>query len=386
MLEAVEWCDYCSIDMEMTGLSKSDRQLASKTKGKLSLDNKVEPRYKDALDSDGFLVCQFGISFFKLAGPANRSLPLKCRAFNMYIMPPKNARFMVHSWVLTFLQQNHFDFNEWVRTGVTSLSVPEQKALEAMETVPGPDPYPDDLAEVAAFFATANAELAQGRPVFMGHLNNWARRLVWKGMREGLAVPVVVDNHMLKPASPEEAAAFWERRDFERSIRGMIGVREVMTAVGASGKPVVTHNGFLDLLFLLRQFFVGTLPSVYTEYKRLLADLLPCVVDTKYITANLPVPIRSQLGDAYSTSIKAHPIDVQWAEGHDRYVNGGHPHEAGYDALMTGLLFAALKLHNSDPAMALASCGEVNRVPIYGTVRTYMNLAGEDPVLPDPRD
>lgn len=47
--------------------------------------------------------------------------------------------------------------------------------------------------------------------------------------------------------------------------------------------PLVVHNGWVDLLFLYHHFF-ASLPPTLDEFLACLADVLPPIVDTKYLS------------------------------------------------------------------------------------------------------
>ena len=63
------------------------------------------------------------------------------------------------------------------------------------------------------------------------------------------------------------------------------GIRLVFDELVAAKKPLIGHNLFFDLLFLLK-WVCGPLPESFTELKELLGELFPTIYDAKYVAAS----------------------------------------------------------------------------------------------------
>lgn len=117
-------------------------------------------------------------------------------------------------------------------------------------------------------------------------------------------------------------------------------------------KPIITHNGFLDLLHLYSNF-IGPLPEKSSDFKTAFGKNFPHVYDTKYLV-NGASKLYSKtnrftaLGDCYSESLSISNPKITIPEDFSSYdlsqsaedgeeVEGAH--EAGFDALMTGTVF-----------------------------------------------
>jgi poly(A)-specific ribonuclease len=85
---------------------------------------------------------------------------------------------------------------------------------------------------------------------------------------------------VVRKLTPEERAS----ADAEalELYNGKIGFRRIYRHLADSGKPVVGHNMFHDLLYLLSAF-EGRLPKQFTDFKSLVHMTLPQIFDTKYI-------------------------------------------------------------------------------------------------------
>ena len=58
------------------------------------------------------------------------------------------------------------------------------------------------------------------------------------------------------------------------------------TVISESGKPLIGHNCFLDLVKLFHQFF-NHLPVKYKDFKKQIHHLFPIIFDTKNICLNV---------------------------------------------------------------------------------------------------
>lgn len=126
-------------------------------------------------------------------------------------------------------------------------------------------------------------------------------------------------------------------------------------------KPVVMHNGIIDSMHLYDKF-VDNLPSNLTEFKDKFSEAFPNVYDTKHIlrTSVALAPYfgtslsSSALGKAYSKVLGSKfefddKVEIH-GEVRDQVptyescyeIFGSASHEAGFDALMTGILFYKL--------------------------------------------
>lgn len=130
--------------------------------------------------------------------------------------------------------------------------------------------------------------------------------------------------------------------------------------------PLVVHNGFMDICFLLSHFYSNKLPEDYQECKNLLSNYFPIIYDTKVISTeckcwannddqnsqntNLASLFSSLVRDTnnnrtdgqkplYSDQLEIIPA-VSSVRG--RVLVPDQEHEAAYDAYMTGAVFLGL--------------------------------------------
>ena len=113
--------------------------------------------------------------------------------------------------------------------------------------------------------------------------------------------------------------------------------------------PLVVHNGFMDLLFLMTHFHSRRLPDDITQVKEQLKTYFPVVYDTKVMASeNLSHWIGSEpthLGYLYQKAVcEQDAICYKLDEVNDGEDLSEQEHEAAYDAYMTGTIFLSLCL------------------------------------------
>jgi hypothetical protein len=82
-----------------------------------------------------------------------------------------------------------------------------------------------------------------------------------------------------------------EDEDIEVIIERLFGFTKVIEALEKTKKPIVGHNMLMDLILLVKQFYVD-LPPAYDDFKALTHQLFPIIYDSKHVSAAL----RLELG------------------------------------------------------------------------------------------
>jgi hypothetical protein len=125
--------------------------------------------------------------------------------------------------------------------------------------------------------------------------------------------------------------------------------------------PLVVHNGFMDILFLLTHFHSSKLPDEYQECKKLISNHFPILYDTKVLAtecacllggnANEQNASNTNLSNLFemfvSASLNGDPrlmeqLQVVQSQEHQGMIVEDQEHEAAYDAYMTGAVFLGL--------------------------------------------
>lgn len=223
------------------------------------------------------------------------------------------------------------------------------------------------------------------------HSGFWVRK-----MGSGFSAQLVLQKATAEEAQQLEAAAKEERLDVVRQAAGFSVVFELMRK---SGKPAVGHNPMFDISYALQSFADPYLPSSWLDFKQMVRTWFPGgIYDTKYLSralaevfegetslsevytalvegdkrdramsllsaplqqqqqqqmqqqAETPGAVVSQAPESVTGSLFHQELPLQipsisHAPGFDKYQGlapGALAHEAGYDAYMTGAVFACL--------------------------------------------
>ncbi|KAL8777011.1 MAG: hypothetical protein Q9213_008040 [Squamulea squamosa] len=105
---------------------------------------------------------------------------------------------------------------------------------------------------------------------------------------------------------------------------------------------LVGHNLFLDLIYLHACFF-GPLPDKVEDFQRVIHNLFPRIIDTKYLATH------NQLGMAAFNLEELDQLHSQQAQpiiGHTKYAAAFNTtHQAGFDSFMTARLLVRLSVN-----------------------------------------
>lgn len=152
-----------------------------------------------------------------------------------------------------------------------------------------------------------------------------------------------------------------ERRlALESEVEQAIGFRHVIDLIASGGKVIIGHNCLLDFAHIHSKF-ITPLPQTLVEFAASLHKQFPYIIDTKYLLKSAP-SLQSLMKNK-STSLSAafthmcrriactsktlnvianSSVKVVVPTELQRYTDGDSDakHEAGYDAFMTGCIFA----------------------------------------------
>ncbi|XP_010273436.1 PREDICTED: poly(A)-specific ribonuclease PARN isoform X2 [Nelumbo nucifera] len=156
---------------------------------------------------------------------------------------------------------------------------------------------------------------------------------------------------------------FFEQK--ERKVKNALGFRQVIDLLSSEKKLLVGHNCFLDIAHIYNKFF-GPLPATVEEFVSSVHENFPYIIDTKHllnvesVIQHLMKKKSTSLSSAFSllcpqiafasrsSALASHPfvkVEVQVDEMRSSNWNSGAKHEAGYDAFMTGCVFAQVCRH-----------------------------------------
>ncbi|XVF77070.1 hypothetical protein PTKIN_Ptkin14bG0010300 [Pterospermum kingtungense] len=170
---------------------------------------------------------------------------------------------------------------------------------------------------------------------------------------------VYTDSEIDKDRLVEEVQKEHQRRA-EMKITAAVGFRHVIDLLSSENKLIVGHNCILDIAHIHSKF-LGPLPLTAEEFVSCINNYFPKIIDTKILlNADYKLQQRmkrssTSLSSAFSllcpeiahgskskvlssqpcVKVEVHVDDMRSSDW-----NSGAKHEAGYDAFMTGCVFA----------------------------------------------
>ncbi|KAI8596119.1 ribonuclease H-like domain-containing protein [Dissophora ornata] len=357
IMEAIDECEFIAVDAEFSGLHTEPGRRTNNT----TLEEAYEELRKSASQ---FLTVQIGISTFTF-DPSNGTYLAK--PFNFFIFPttfagysPQGRCFLTEASSLDFLAKNHFDFNKWIYNGVHFMTKNDEEIFRKQRTRVLANDY--DIIHIdpalESWLAEALERIAKWKKnpdelnfVNIHTVNGYQRRLIFQEVRRRWGTELHAQGQpghiqITKAVKMTEKQLKEQRQQQQETVKRDVekarGFRAVIDILSACGKPIVGHNVVIDLAYILSQF-VGPLPPTMEEYKLMIHQTFPTVIDTKYIS--IAADCLKDL--AYDSSLGGLENMVGTVEfmgcpkaipnyRHQRYLSRDLSHEAGYDAYITG--------------------------------------------------
>ncbi|KAF9570497.1 hypothetical protein EC968_001771 [Mortierella alpina] len=352
--EAIEECEFIAIDAEFSGLHTEPNKRTQQT----TLDEGYEELRKSATQ---FLTVQIGITTFTF-DPRNGTYLAK--PFNFFIFPttatgysPQGRCFLTEASSLDFLAKNRFDFNKWVYQGVHYMTKAEEEAYSRERTKMANNEFETIAVDamnaqwIADVIASIKAWKVDGKAMNFINIqthNAYQRRLVYQEVRRLWPTELHArgqSGHINITKTTEKQLEIQQQQrhsDVQRDVENSIGFRAVIDLLSACGKPIVGHNIVVDLAYILAQF-VGPLPPTMEEYKKMIHNTFPNVMDTKYVSYTAEA-LRGMSYDSSLGGLENLVGSVQFIGcpsivphyRHQKYMSSDRSHEAGYDSYITG--------------------------------------------------
>ncbi|XP_044015716.1 poly(A)-specific ribonuclease PARN-like isoform X1 [Aphidius gifuensis] len=358
--EVLSNATFLAIDGEFTGLTSG-------------LDAKpfdTPSQYYEKLSSGSmdFLLIQFGLSVFTYDEKMKK---YKHQSYNFYVFPRGNnrsapdCRFMCQTSSIMFLSNQGFDFNKLFSSGIPYLTSSDEEKMikrlddkrrirdDGLEIIPVSD---DDKPQIDEICSKINEFLrSEADELLIDRCNAYIRRLMFQEVRirwpdkvkleskiDGVLQGLVA--YKLGSKDEEDKKETYRREKENIAIKEAVGLTALLRKIADSQKLIVGHNMLLDLCHIVRQFF-GPLPENYSEFKALIHNLFPKLIDTKIIAQS------SMLKDYIPSSVLSHVFETLSKKPFtmpdvipikNRSYDSAAYHEAGYDAFVTGMSFIAM--------------------------------------------
>jgi len=365
-------CSFVALDEEMSGIRWSKESDPS-------IGDTVSQRYtKMRRVASNFRIIQLGLALFTDNGAGG----LTSHAFNFFLFPGEgnNAPHVVmEADAIHFNRKHNLDFNKWIYQGITYVDEEGEKRITSELF---PEPKPDEKAKGPLVLTKeADKDFVQKA---IKEFNDWLsgteeKEYTFPDCNSFLQRAIIQHIEKAQPSlilekrpkgpwkfalvalrlSDEEKRAREKRIEDEKQakLRERLGFRRAFKSLVAAKKPLVVHNGLYDLMFMYSHL-QGPLPESERQFRESFGKLFPVVFDTKGLVqsawfvagdkarARFDFAKGTALSDCVdgikgSSESKWH-VGVKSPEGFDRYETAEAKafHEAGFDALSTGIVFA----------------------------------------------
>jgi len=371
IVQSINSCDFMAIDGEFTGLDVEGCENAA------PFDTPEERYQKVRYGSTDFLLVQFGLCTFHANKEKQR---YEARPYNFYVFPRPHSRqapdrrFLCQSSSIEFLTSHGFDFNKLFKEGIPYLMPHVEEKLrselalrqeDATNKVSSPSvtakmnvpkeqkPFLNSVLDKISNYLDSEEK----EPLAIPPCNSYQRRLLYQTIEEKFP------NVFLETVTGEKKERYMlvskindteERLKKEKEKQAkhrleidlQVGFSKVIQEISQSGKLVVGHNMFLDVIHSVNQFH-SPLPSDLDGFKAMVKAVFPRLLDTKLMASTHPFKeyILSTSLDEVRLAVNTSPflkLNIDLAEGYESYNDSGALHEAGYDAYVTGCCFARM--------------------------------------------
>jgi len=391
--ETIKECDFIAIDTELSGLLR-ERSVNM-------FDLPGERFARNIESSRGYFIMQFGLSCFTRTD----CLRYNNKTYNFYIFPQPNGQygdlnrtFSLQAHAIQFLSEHGFDFNKLFKHGVSYLTFQEKKVIIArlksdnkarhkveLNSNGLPKFVPKSMVNDCQNWMKKtkkyidDMKLASGQEGIGDRINSscdsgggdgknagsgdWLelrdcssnhRRAIMRRLLE--CQPMFENLEIENKHDPEKNETFLAVRYIDKAMKeenqrnalvAAKGFLEILELVILNRKPIVGHNLALDLIQIINQF-IEPLTDDYSSFKEICHSLFPHVYDTKFIAHSILDPEtltsnQSRLDHLYCQLRDSETFPKlrveQTGESFDR---NQVPHQAGYDAYMSGYCFIVL--------------------------------------------
>ncbi|XP_066343043.1 poly(A)-specific ribonuclease PARN-like isoform X2 [Miscanthus floridulus] len=361
---------FVGVDLEMSGVTSAP------WRDTFELD-RADVRYLKLRDSaERFAALQLGVCPFRW-DPAKSAFV--AQPHNFYIFPRKELpsdcsshEFLCQTTSIDFLAKYQFDFNTCFREERMKMNFKEWR--DVIVSKPMVDNHLSGNIKCCAgqfqtvFFKMRPAIMLNG---FSSHQLKLIQQVLRKNFKDLVFVCTsgeddTSEKKVVYSDTDEDRILLMKDvqedllKNREERVKSAIGIRHVIDLLSSERKLIVGHSCFLDIAQVYSKF-VGPLPSSIKEFALSFHKIFPHIADTRHLMSvnqavqKLMKHKSKSLSSAFSLLCPAsyssvekpssHPpvtIEVEGDETTSSCFISGAKHEAGYDAYMTGCIFAQL--------------------------------------------
>jgi poly(A)-specific ribonuclease len=261
---------------------------------------------------------------------------------------PAQREFVVQSSAFEFLSSHNFDFNKGFCSGIPYMNISQAERSYTMK----PFLSEKDQLLVNKHMEDLQSWLNQSKQetkFFIQEPSGYTRYLLYSNLAKlgNVRVGSVNDVIEISRISDDESNQI-QREKWNQYLEKEAPFRKVATMLIDAKKPLIGHNCFLDI-FHFYQHFYEDLPDTLEEFKTNWTKIFPEVYDTKVLSLETRlfdsfVPMNQRHLERLYTHVTSNFLFArpEISMDPDCISSSSGAHNAGYDAMMTGALFARL--------------------------------------------
>lgn len=339
--------DFLSFDEEMSGIGVCGMSFGEMNR---SGDRACDRYEKMRVVAKKFGIIQLGVTVWHRGGVAH--------PFNFFVFP--SARdISLSPGAVEFLNRHGMSWDKWMREGIPYVDEDGEEALLS------PEKSVDEVtlsrerdAEFAATELEKVGRLRVGESIMLSaNEKSYVRRYLYQEIEKMDCVGENKGGFRIEArrltAKEVESAARAAIQQREKKIGGRRIFKAIRDTCRQRNVPLVGHNCWFDLLFLM-EHFDRPLPESYGDWKSRCHALFPNVLDTKVMAQRYDkYGSLEALYKEYHSSSETNSVHVEFGRRFDKYtVEDGQEsssyHEAGWDSYITGVLFSHLRAASSE--------------------------------------
>ena len=386
ILKDIEESNFIALDLELSGLIQNKFKI---------YDSPEENFIKSKYNAENFRIIQLGICPFIKDKSNEKEYIVK--PYNIYVFPSEkinNGKFDFYLESIIFNRNHGCDFNKWIAQGVPYLN--EENLNKLLDRTLNGDInkynqnnassfknisiykdkdkiiYKNFFNKFNDFFNNPNEKIFKHEKInkhillyFLNNLNEEIRKQIFIEHKEesiGLEIKEFIIIYKLTPE--EKSKKLKEKKnEIMIMIKKEKGVKNIFEKIIEEKKPIIGHNCYIDLLFIMN-YFIEEIPKSYKEFKsRLKYKFIEGIYDTKllYNQSNLNFTDSNNLKNSIHlealyknlsklntelTDDKRIKVKIPLNEGFIDYSdekNSSKFHQADYDAFTTGCAFIFMR-------------------------------------------
>ena len=392
ILKDIETCEFIAFDLEFSGIIPSKFKI---------YDSPEENFQKSKYMAETYRIIQVGITPF--IKKENNPKEYIAKPYNIYAFPSEkqcNNRFDFFLESIIFNREHGCDFNKWISHGVPYLNNESLKKIteRAMTgNINKYDPknicifknivlykeqdkirYKNFLDKFNIFFNNPEEKIFKHEKIvrhlvlyFLNKLDEDIRNRIFIEYKEEMngngEQKSYIIIHKLNSLEEKKQRINQENNEIITTIKREKGIKNIIEKIISSKKPIVGHNCFIDLLFIMSHF-MDDIPKTFKNFKLILKnEFSGGIYDTKHLynssnfnfaSNNDETKIKNNINleclynELYNENQKLENdkkliIEIPEKEEFVDYLNQKNKekkfHQADYDSFTTGCAFVFMK-------------------------------------------